>query len=543
MTAPTPKNGSTTTTRLPDIRAEVREDGTGEISIDGVVERVRMANLAEAGAAITTRIAELAGSVGQPVPVQVRDPDGVWSLLIHADGLVDEAPGELSDQPGVPDAVPADPAPPRPTTSRRRPHRACRDATAERADREPADPDPPGDRVADRAARRGPGTAVVGRPPGARVVGPGQRRRPRPRRAARRRRVRRPPGRRTPPRPCPLPPPSEDTAGAGGLTGARLGTPPPSASQPLPTLDDLLAARHPAAAGGPAEHGWQAGIRRLTFGAISPGPGRDERRRRIAAASVRRTLDGPKTIVIINPKGGAHKTTATMLLAATFGLQRGGYTLAWDNNETRGTLGWRSSHADHTRTAVDLLNALPALGPAGAVRIGDLDGFVRTQPTEQFDVLASDENSASASSVDADSFTSLHEVLSRFYRVLVIDTGNNMRASNWQAAVAAADQIVVVSTVREDTAQSAAWALDALRATGHDEAVRRAVTVLSAPEPKVDKDLQKRLRSHFGALTRAVVDVPHDKALVAGGPIDYDALSTTTRDAWLRVTAVVADGL
>ena len=134
-------------------------------------------------------------------------------------------------------------------------------------------------------------------------------------------------------------------------------------------------------------------------------------------------------------------------------------------------------------------------------------------------------------------------MLSRFYRVLVIDTGNNMRASNWQAAVGAADQIVVVSTVREDTAQSAAWALDALRATGHDEAVRRAVTVLSAPEPKVDKDLQKRLRSHFGALTRAVLDVPHDKALVAGGPIDYDALSTTTRDAWLRVTAVVADGL
>jgi MinD-like ATPase involved in chromosome partitioning or flagellar assembly len=281
----------------------------------------------------------------------------------------------------------------------------------------------------------------------------------------------------------------------------------------------------------------------VTFGAIKPGPGKVERRRRAAAATVRRTLDGPKTIVVINPKGGAHKTTATMLLAATFGLQRGGYTLAWDNNETRGTLGWRSSHADHTRTAVDLLDALPRLSEQGTVRIGDLDGFVRTQPTEQFDVLASDENSASASSVDAKSFSDLHQVLSRFYRVLVIDTGNNMRASNWQAAIDAADQIVVVSTIREDTAQSAAWALDALRSKGHEEAVRRAVTVLSAPEPKVDKDLQKRLRTHFGALTRAVIDVPHDKALVAGGPIDYEALDRSTRDAWLRVTAVVADGL
>ncbi|GEK22489.1 chromosome partitioning protein [Cellulomonas xylanilytica] len=532
---------STTTTRLPDIRAEVRDDGTGEISIDGVIERVRMANLAEAGAAITTRIAELAGTVGQPVPVEVRDPDGVWSLLIHPDGLVDEAPGPLDDQPA--DGAPGDAAPDvepvvgtpdadakpgasaaraasgTPSTDRPTPP-ATGSLTAPpspaAADPGPASPSPSATAPvtgtssgpasgSTPAATRGPSAtrATTGRPQeNASAVAP-------------------------------------DTETPGGPPGAA----PSGPSQPLPTLDDLLAARHPAASGGPAEHGWQAGIRRLTFGAVSPGPGRDERRRRIAAASVRRTLDGPKTIVIINPKGGAHKTTATMLLAATFGLQRGGYTLAWDNNETRGTLGWRSSHADHTRTAVDLLNALPALGSAGTVRIGDLDGFVRTQPSEQFDVLASDENSASASSVDADSFTSLHQVLSRFYRVLVIDTGNNMRASNWQAAVSAADQIVVVSTVREDTAQSAAWALDALRATGHDEAVRRAVTVLSAPEPKVDKDLQKRLRSHFGALTRAVLDVPHDKALVAGGPIDYDALSTTTRDAWLRVTAVVADGL
>lgn len=527
---------TSTTTRLPDIRAEVREDGTGEISIDGVVERVRMANLAEAGAAITTRIAELAGTVGQPVPVQVRDPDGVWSLLIHADGLVDEAPGAPDDQPdGTPtepstedDATPGPDAPAAAAGTDRPAPPPTLPATASLT----APPTPPS--AVDTAPRTEtagpvtPPTMAIPPVPAAATSGPPSGPTPAATRGPAATRATTARVQETAPEPAP---------------SARPSTPPTSSSQPLPTLDDLLAARHPAAAGGPAEHGWQAGIRRLTFGAVSPGPGRDERRRRIASASVRRTLDGPKTVVIINPKGGAHKTTATMLLAATFGLQRGGYTLAWDNNETRGTLGWRSSHADHTRTAVDLLNALPALGPAGTVRIGDLDGFVRTQPAEQFDVLASDENSASASSVDADSFTSLHQVLSRFYRVLVIDTGNNMRASNWQAAVAAADQIVVVSTVREDTAQSAAWALDALRATGHDEAVRRAVTVLSAPEPKVDKDLQKRLRSHFGALTRAVLDVPHDKALVAGGPIDYDALSTTTRDAWLRVTAVVADGL
>lgn len=472
-----------TATRLPEISAEVREDGTGEISIDGVIERVSKANLAEAGAAITSRIAELAVSVGQPVPVQVRDPEGLWSLMIHPDGVVDEAPS-------APQPTPAQPAPP-----------------------VAAAPQPNGAAVSEKDSV----AAVAGLP--------------------------------ETPAATPVTPP---TTAARGPSAKRADAPvapapaeakPATPTGPLPTLDDLLAARHPVEHGGPAEHGWRHGIRRVTFGAVHPGPGKVERRRRAASASVRRTLDGPKTIVVINPKGGAHKTTATMLLAATFGLQRGGYTLAWDNNETRGTLGWRSSHADHTRTAVDLLDALPTLSQQGTVRIGDLDGFVRTQPTEQFDVLASDENSASASSVDARSFSDLHQVLSRFYRVLVIDTGNNMRASNWQAAIDAADQIVVVSTIREDTAQSAAWALDALRSTGHEEAVRRAVTVLSAPEPKVDKDLHKRLRTHFGALTRTVIDVPHDRALVAGGPIDYEALEQRTRDAWLQVTATVADGL
>jgi len=496
-----------TTTRLPDISAEVREDGTGEISIDGVVERIRLANLAEAGAAITARIAELAVTVGRPVPVQVRDPEGVWSLLIHPDGAVDEAPAPAEQQTTSPNRpAPAGEAPAKPA---QRPSPNGVPAST------PTSPARGGDKDSVAAVAGVPRPAPVP----ATVAAPAP-----------------------PAEPVTAPPTS-----ARGPVATRPATPTsspgPASATPLPTLDDLLAARHPAETGGPAEHGWRRGIGRVTLGAIKPGPGKVERRRRSASASVRRTLDGPKTIVVINPKGGAHKTTATMLLAATFGLQRGGYTLAWDNNETRGTLGWRSSHADHTRTAVDLLDALPALSAQGTVRIGDLDAFVRTQPTEQFDVLASDENSASASSVDAQSFTDLHQVLSRFYRVLVIDTGNNMRASNWQAAVAAADQIVVVSTIREDTAQSAAWALDALRSSGHEEAVRRAVTVLSAPEPKVDKDLRTRLRTHFGALTRTVIDVPHDKALVAGGPIDYEALDQRTRDAWLHVTAVVADGL
>jgi len=124
----------------------------------------------------------------------------------------------------------------------------------------------------------------------------------------------------------------------------------------------------------------------------------------------------------------------------------------------------------------------------------------------------------------------------------VVDTGNNMRASNWQAALEAADQLVIVSTIREDTSRGAAWAIDALRATGHEEAVANAVTILSAPARTPDAGLSPRLHRHFGALTRAVVDVPYDESLVQGGPIVHEDLAAATRTAWLYATAAIAEG-
>ncbi len=309
-----------------------------------------------------------------------------------------------------------------------------------------------------------------------------------------------------------------------------------------PTLDDFLQSRPPAPVG-PATMGWQAVVRRLTAGLVSPRPSEFELAHRSAIERVQRSLRGPRTVVVINPKGGAHKTTATLLLAATFGTHRGGSTLAWDNNETRGTLGWRAQPARHQNTAVDLLRDLDRFNDVRNARVGDLDNYTRLQGSTQFDVLASDEDAAASSTIDAAAFNELHATLSRFYRVIVVDTGNNMRASNWEAAVAAADQLVIVSTVREDTAASAAWLVDGLTEKGHEAKVRQAVTVLASPAKVADPQLHDRLHSHFNSLTRAVVDVPHDPALVDGGTLNFDALSAETREAWLQVTATVADGL
>lgn len=309
-----------------------------------------------------------------------------------------------------------------------------------------------------------------------------------------------------------------------------------------PTLNDFLAEQERDARL-PAQQGWRAGVRRGTGGLIKLGPGKRERQERDELAAIRRSFDGSKTIVVVNPKGGAHKTTASLMIAAMFGMHRGGYTLAWDNNETRGTLGWRSQRGDNDNTAVDLLRQLPKLEVMGGATIGDIDQFVRSQGAWKFDVLASDDDAASAAIIDDEAFSRLHRTLSRFYRVLVVDTGNNMRASNWEAALDAADQLVIVSTHREDTAASAAWLADGLRERGHEAKLRNAVTILSSPSAKGDRKLTKRLTEHFEQLTRAVVEVPYDHEFVGGGQLDIDRLAPATRAAWRHAAAVIAEGL
>jgi putative peptide zinc metalloprotease protein len=310
----------------------------------------------------------------------------------------------------------------------------------------------------------------------------------------------------------------------------------------LPTVGDLLSAR-PDGPDAPASTGWRGTVTRLSAGHIALPPAPAEKQHRDAVRRVQRPFDGPRTVVVINPKGGAQKTTATLLLAATLGLHRGGSVLAWDNNETRGTLGWRAAPGPHTQTAVDLLGNLDRFGDDALNRLGDLDRYVRSQIATQFDVLASDEDAAASSTIDATAFRRLHATLARFYRVIVVDTGNNMRASNWIAAIESADQLVIVSTEREDTAASAAWLLDGLREKGQHDKVRDAVTVLAAPAKNRDEALTDRLHSHFRQLTRAVLDVPYDPALVGGGRLHFDALAPATQEAWLRVAAEVADGL
>jgi MinD-like ATPase involved in chromosome partitioning or flagellar assembly len=308
-----------------------------------------------------------------------------------------------------------------------------------------------------------------------------------------------------------------------------------------PTAEEFAQRRAVRSPNPVATIGVRAALRKSTLGLVSPGPGRRELELRHLVDTIRRNFGGLRQVTIVNPKGGAGKTVAVLLLAMTFGQKRGGYVLAWDNNETQGTLGMRGQQDFHSRTVRDLMRDIDHFHGAHG-RVGDLSQYVRSQGEGMFDVLASDESATAGEMLTADSFGSLREVVSRFYKLIFVDTGNNVRAENWQAAIDATDQLVVTMSARNDSAETAARMLDHLEQNGRHRLVRQAVTVVSMPPSRRDLDVPSITR-HFAARTRTVLVAPYERLIDSGEPIRYPQLSAQTRLSWLRIAAAVADGL
>lgn len=321
---------------------------------------------------------------------------------------------------------------------------------------------------------------------------------------------------------------------------AQPGAPGQAEPQRFMRATDFLDRRADQVEHGPATWGWRGKVRKWSGGAITPKMGAAELEHEQNRRAIQRDFEGPRTIAFLNPKGGAAKTTSVLMSGYTFGTIRGGGVVAWDNNETRGTLGIRGTRSSHRNTTRELLEDLERFNDVYQARIGDLGAFVRSQGDAHFDVLASDERPDVTGTIRATDFTSVHQLLERFYRVILVDTGNNMRAENWLAAAEIADLLVVTSTIREDTGYSGLWMLDALQDAGYENLKHKTVTVLSDPSSHVDEQLAHDLTQVYEQRTKAVYRVPYDPVLVAGSVVPYAMLSSGTRAAWLKACAGMA---
>ncbi|MEU4481422.1 AAA family ATPase [Micromonospora sp. NPDC023966] len=260
-----------------------------------------------------------------------------------------------------------------------------------------------------------------------------------------------------------------------------------------------------------------------------------------AAGVLRRELGGPRVLAFANPKGGVHKTTATVLAAATVGSVRGRGVLAWDDNELRGTLGLRAGSARHARTIRHLIHDLAQIEILeGDILLEHLDDYLRHASDGSYDVLAGEESPRFAQRLDQFTVKRVLELLRRTHDVVCVDTGNNVESPNWRTVMQAADQLVVTTVPREDAAFSADWMLDLLHEEGMGELADNAVTLISCPTPE-RTPLQDDLERHFATRTRAVAVVPYDPALETGSSIEYHQLQAATRQGWLKAAAVMLE--
>ena len=481
---------------------ELSEQG-GSVSMDGTFHALRATNIDDARMEALELLRRFAGDIGGPVTVRSTEPSGVYDFLINPDGS--------THLPTRDDPTPAQPAPP--TTP-------------------PTTPPP-----ATQPAEHTEPTPITA--------------------------------------PSPAPAPTTTTPPAAPPPALPQPAPPAQPQVPAPVVTQPSPARPPAATGaderepsvpapvhqprrrevqaelrrqslleeittqGPAHHGVRGVLNSM---GLKLAPSKAELMERDNVTKISRHWVGPRTIAVVNGKGGSAKTPSTILLAALLARYGGGNVIAWDNNSTRGTLGWRTESGGHDATVADLLPRASYLLGTEA-RASDLEAFTHHQSVDRFDVLRSNPTQlASEQPADEVSFRAVHAVLARYYRIILIDTGNDESLPAWSSMIERTDAIVVPTITRPEHAESARLLLDGLARSGrHGQRLAEQATVIvsqaSASEPSPAHYVEV-----FNGMARCAVGIPYDPAM-SNSPLLLDSLGAASRRAWLAAGAAMTDAL
>lgn len=273
-------------------------------------------------------------------------------------------------------------------------------------------------------------------------------------------------------------------------------------------------------------------------------PSADERGERADMQAVSQHWPGPRTIAVVNGKGGANKTPTTILLSAVFARHGGAGVLAWDNNQTRGTLGWRTEQGPHDSTLLELLPETGYLLGTGA-QSADLARYVHHQTRDRYDVLRSKpQKLADEQRLDGNDVDAIHAIAAKYYRLIIMDSSNDESDPMWRRMIDHADQLVVATTTRDEHAEAAALLLEDLPDRDSHAAglARGAIVIISQADPNADRREVARIANAFASQAHEAVTVPFDQALV-DGPLTYGSLHAATQRAWLHAGAAVARGL
>ncbi len=280
--------------------------------------------------------------------------------------------------------------------------------------------------------------------------------------------------------------------------------------------------------------GWRKMVHAVTGGTLNPGLSQAELQRRNLIERATAPVRGCHRIAVVSLKGGIGKTTTTAGLGLTLAEHRGDRVVALDANPDAGTLAERLTGQIDV-TVRDLLDNVESIRS-----FTDVSAF--TSLAARLQVLASEQDPEMSEAFNEAEYRTVADVLARYFNIVLTDSGTGLLHSAMSGTLALADSLVVVGSPSVDGASRASKTLDWLMAHGHGELVSRAVAVISTVRPATKELDMARLREHFSARVRAVVEIPYDRHLVTGGIIDMSQLDRPTEEAFLELSAIVSDG-
>ncbi len=517
---------------VPVITAYTDANGTGHITVDGVQEPFDAPTVDVARGYIVDKLTAMARTRNEVVRAATTDPDGVWTLVVDPQGGVH---AEVQPQGGGIDEDTAQ----SPSRPRREPKPTT--ATEPPAPIAPVQLPAPAAPAAPAAPSYEAPSAFISTPPAAATPQPPSA--PAPSYA---------PPAPTPTTSAPAPTYAQPSAAPAASASAPTYAPPqataapaqpqqPQPGDPQNRRDARRSFLTQEQTEEPATNGWRGALSRV---GIRLSPSEDERAERADVQAVSQHWPGPRTIAVVNAKGGSSKTPTTILLAAVFARFGGAGVLTWDNNQTRGTLGWRTEQGPHESTLLELLPQVDRLLSTGA-QSADLAHYVHHQTRDRFDVLRSQptnlahEQRMAPADVDA-----IHAVASKYYRLVFIDSGNDESDPMWLRMIDHTDQLVLATTTRDDHAEAGALLLEALAQRNEKSAqlANQAVVVVNQANAKGSKADIDHVANGYRGLVRDVATIPFDQAMV-DGVLRYGSLGAKTQRAWLAAGAAVARGL
>ncbi len=249
----------------------------------------------------------------------------------------------------------------------------------------------------------------------------------------------------------------------------------------------------------------------------------------IAAPRLRRCA----TIAVVSPKGGVGKTTMTALLGALLVKVRHERIVAVDTNPDYGSLG-RALTPDHRVFVDDFIDLLdhPDLAVTELDRkLGrGFDGLM---------VLPAPTDPSRMARLDEEAYAKVFNRLKTMVGGLVLDCGTGLQEPAARAAIAAADQIVLVSDAEPSTASLVAEAARLLKRAGPP----MYLVVNKRPRRGGRLDLEQFSRAVPDARSLLVVEAdPPAASRLAAGDFEWDASPKSWRLALRELAAVmVAD--